>query len=291
MTPVNTIAGRASSGFANAERRVEIGDIDPVADMMDAGGGFGSQAREQLRLGSRHEQNRVGACRGPAFKRQQRAALAPVDRARRPGAGLGILPPFLEIDIDHVENRPARLGDRKRTEPSPSKRHRRGRDRAPRRVASTAVTQPAVAEIELRQRGAVSTGRQGCAAWRGAATASATRRWRKSLSRCSDTRHIFGRVDKGREMDPIPLGEVPQHVPCPDLVALVGRIGDPVRKKQNILHASGHDTACQPRPRTIGGPSRAATASGSFFQSFTNRANFGLSGFRSGTFCPAASLN
>ena len=153
MTPVNTIAGLVIERVRECERRIEIGDIDPVADIVDAGGGFGGKRGEQFRLGPRYEQDRVGACRGPPFKRQQRAALAPVDHARRPAAGLGILPPFLGIDIDHVEHDPCAR------EVGNVRSHRRAIDIDEVGPVGGGQpvdggTQPPVAEIELRQRGA-----------------------------------------------------------------------------------------------------------------------------------------
>ncbi len=89
-------------------------------------------------------------------------------------------------------------------------------------------------------------------------------------------------VDEAAEMDAMRARQVAEDVPGTDLVALVGRIGDAVRQEQQVAHHA------QPSPRTIGGPSRLATASGSRFQAAMNSRYFGLSGLWSGIFPPGA---
>ena len=49
---------------------------------------------------------------------------------------------------------------------------------------------------------------------------------------------VLGIIDKAGEVDPITRGEMAQEVPGADLVALVGRVGDAVREKQQIVHVS-----------------------------------------------------
>ena len=144
-------------------------------------------------------------------------------------------------------------------------------------------------EIELRQRGAVQ--QAGEAAQPGAA--------RRQLPphdaganplQMRNPRDIFGRVDKGREMDPIPLGEVPQHVPGPDLVALVGRIRDPVRKKQDILsriEARGHLSRGRARSAARAAPPPPAAA----FSKAYEQGEFRIERVQVRDFLPAASLN
>ena len=83
-------------------------------------------------------------------------------------------------------------------------------------------------------------------------------------------------VDEAAEMDAMRARQIAENVPGTDLVALVGRIGDAVRQEQQIAHRA------QPSPRTIGGPSRLATASGRRFHAAMNSRYFGLSGLWSG---------
>ena len=89
-------------------------------------------------------------------------------------------------------------------------------------------------------------------------------------------------VNEAAEMDAMGARQVAEDVPRTDLVALVRRIGDAVRQKQQIAHG------VQPSPRTIGGPSRLATGSGRRFQAAMNSRYFGLSGLWSGIVAPGA---
>ena len=89
-------------------------------------------------------------------------------------------------------------------------------------------------------------------------------------------------VDETAEMYAMRARQVTEDVPRTDLVALVGRIGNAVRQEQQFAHG------VQPSPRTIGGPSRFATASGRRFQAAMNSRYFGLSGLLSGIVAPGA---
>src|SRR5690348_13549398 len=93
-------------------------------------------------------------------------------------------------------------------------------------------------------------------------------------------RHV---VHKAAEMNAEIASEATEHVPGADLLALVGRVRHAMRQEQQIAHVR------QPRPRTIGGPSRFAIGSGSRFHAAMNSRYFGLSGLCSGTACPGAS--
>ncbi len=83
-------------------------------------------------------------------------------------------------------------------------------------------------------------------------------------------------VDEAADMQPVRAGEMPQHVPRADLLALLGRIGKAVAEEQQVA------ASAQPTPRTISGPTAFATGSGSRFQAAMNSRYFGLSGLWSG---------
>src|ERR1700723_1749931 len=95
---------------------------------------------------------------------------------------------------------------------------------------------------------------------------------------------VIGVVHETPEMHAESLRQMLEHVPGADLVALVRRVGNAVREKQQVAHPA------QPRPRTIGGPSRLANGSGSRFQAAINSRYFGLSGLWSGIVAPGARL-
>lgn len=93
---------------------------------------------------------------------------------------------------------------------------------------------------------------------------------------------VRGIIDETSEVHAMRAREVTKDVPRADLVALVGREGDPMCEVEKILHA------VQPSPRTIGGPSRFAIGSGKRFQAAMNSRYFGLSGLWSGIVAPGA---
>ena len=95
-------------------------------------------------------------------------------------------------------------------------------------------------------------------------------------------------VDEAAKMHAVGLREMAEHVPGANLVALVGRIRHAMRQEQQVAHCPA--LRLQPSPRTIGGPSRLATGSGSRFQAAMNSRYFGLSGLWSGIVAPGASL-
>jgi hypothetical protein len=77
-------------------------------------------------------------------------------------------------------------------------------------------------------------------------------------------------VREAGEMDAAERAEMLQDVPRADLVAAIGRVRDAVGEEEDVAH--------QPSPRAIGGPSRFASGSGSFFQSATWSRYLGLKG-------------
>ena len=83
-------------------------------------------------------------------------------------------------------------------------------------------------------------------------------------------------VDEAPEVHHVRAGEVRQEVIGADLFALVGRIGDAMREKQD-LRQSPH-----PRPREIPGPSALATNRGRRRHTAIRTAYFGFSGLRLG---------
>ena len=89
---------------------------------------------------------------------------------------------------------------------------------------------------------------------------------------------IFGQVHA------VVPGQMLEQVVRADLVALVGRVRDPVDQQEQVFHA------CQPRLRTMYGPMKFATGSGSFFHILMNNWYFGFSGLLSGSACDAYSL-
>src|SRR5687767_8629229 len=85
---------------------------------------------------------------------------------------------------------------------------------------------------------------------------------------------VFGRIDKGSQVNAVARGQRLQQVERADLVALVGRIRDPVDEVKKVLH---------PRWRARKGPTVRLTHSGSLRHSAMKRWYFGLVGLMSGT--------
>ena len=51
-----------------------------------------------------------------------------------------------------------------------------------------------------------------------------------------DVPNVCGIVVEATEMDTVTLGQMAEHVPRPDLVALLGRVGHAMRKKEQVGH-------------------------------------------------------
>ena len=92
--------------------------------------------------------------------------------------------------------------------------------------------------------------------------------------------HVDSVVGKGEEMNPRQPGQVPQQIPRADLVATIGRPGQPVREEKDIPH--------QPSPRAIQGPTILATASGKRCQTAILALYLGLSGLTARGSAPSA---
>ena len=78
--------------------------VDAVLRVMHAGGAFGRQRAEQLRLGGCHEDARLGRTGHRALEGKQARAFALEDGRQRPRPGLRILAPFRRIDVDEIHD-------------------------------------------------------------------------------------------------------------------------------------------------------------------------------------------
>src|SRR5215468_2007064 len=87
-------------------------------------------------------------------------------------------------------------------------------------------------------------------------------------------------VDETTKVHAVRARKVTEDVPGADLVALVGWIGNAMRKEQQVPHV------VQPRPRMIDGPIRLAIGSGRSFRAAMNRRYWGLSGLWSAMVAP-----
>ena len=250
-----------------------------MADLVDA---FRRQLAEQVRFGFRHEQRRIVIARHAPLVRQQLLRFVAVQPIHRPRFLCGVLAPFIRIDvaeIDHAAHAGIRIG---------VLRHgRREYQHARNFMLRDGLVDPGfgrcIAVVIERQRAVAEQCTQAAHArnqWieLGKVAAGAQR---------FDARHVLPVVrivDEGGQVHPVRQRQMFQEVVRADLVALVRRIRNPVDQQQQVFHA------VQPRLRTMYGPIKLATGSGSLRHILMNSAYFGLSGLLSGRDCDAYSL-
>ena len=194
----------------------------------------------------------------------------------RPACAAGVLPPLVGVDVAEIEHA-TRAGANwapSRTAPSTT------RTRTPRRAAAgrPALRDPAgqraVAVVRQRERLAVQQARR--AAQRAPARVAA--RDRQTSPQRSAARHVLPVglvVDERAEMDACAAAQAHRRrCQRPDLVALVGRIRNPVREEQDSRSSE---------VSRDGGPSSCVTPSGSRRHSRIMRWYFGFVGLRFGS--------
>ena len=260
--------------------RIEVAEVDPAADCADLVRLVGNEAREQRRLRRGDEAREVALGRDPALERGDVAPLTSIDQAHRAARGRGIGAPFLGIDVGEIHQAWSRARQVEHVGRHVGGVHEHGRTQL-RHDAPHPVLQAPVAE-EYDAQGLA--GQQPAQA--GEPRAAAIERGDVEVATEPTHRvHVrpVGRiVDQAAEMHVVPLAQPVQDVQRPYLLALDRRIGQALRQEQERWPA-------HPRPRTKGGPSRLASASGRRFQAAMNSRYFGLSGLWSGIAAPGAS--
>ena len=220
-------------GIRVIARRRKIVCIDAVFERADLVARARRALLQQRRFILRHQQGGVEILRHPCLPCCQFAAFARIHPGQRPALRRRVLRPFVGIDIDHVEHatRKARRHEL---------RHRRGecqpaRHPTRRRQPGCPALELAAAVIGQRQRLAAQQAGQ-------AGQPGTARMQRQQLDRrairlqCIPVLPVVRIVDEGTEVDFITRAQMPQQMKRADLVALVGRERDAMRKKQQPVH-------------------------------------------------------
>ena len=231
---------------------IEEFGVDTVADDMDSlrAGLFAEQRRFLLA----DQQAGVGARGGRAFIAAQQPRLTAHEPALQPARLAAIGFELRRIHVDEIHDHPLPWARRKIL------RHLAGKDvdrvdRVPRQHPFDRIAQRGIVERGQRHR---------------LAREQRLNRGDHAGLRTPDDRtvagigsepalalQVSGIVGERDQVDAALLRQVLQDIEAANLVAAVGRIGNPVRQEKDVTH--------QPRPLEIRGPSRFAAQSGSFF--------------------------
>jgi fructoselysine-6-P-deglycase FrlB-like protein len=243
-----------------------------VAYRPHAIGALGRAAAEAPRFLFGNEEAGFCICRHAPLVGEEAPRLPPVKCRSRPAAPQGVVSPLRRIHVDEIDAGPD-LGQIERV-----LRHRRGVDECLSHVVAThglrrPLGKPAAPKIRQAERLAIQKSGDAARLLRPRRDRFDVQLGAQRLQR----RHVLPVrriIDESAEKHAVAAGEVPQKVIGAHLVALVGRVREPMREKEQRFH--------QPRLLTRCGPMRFATEMGRWRQSAMSARYFGLSGLFSG---------
>jgi len=226
-----------AAGRVRARRRargVEVLGVDAVLVVRDAVRALGRERLKEIGLGRRHEQGRVERRGHPALVGEQRARLPRVHPRARAARASRVLRPLVGVDVDEVgDAHQARVARRVDV-----LRHRRAvHDDRVDALAGDRLVDPAlhrrVAVVRQRQRLAARQPAQARDAAQPRIDRAQVRAGAQPLD-LARVAQVVRVVDERAEEHAVAPRQVAQQVVRPDLVALVGRIRDPVRQQQDV---------------------------------------------------------